>query len=194
MAYPYYSYGFFDFNAVLQQWASVGLFDIILPIVLIFTLVYAVLERTRILGGRREIDAIVSLVVGFFAISNPEVSRFLLAIFPNATIGIIILLVFLLIVGLVVPEFKQEGFNLITLIGGFAVFFWVMSRAADAFGGYGFIIFSRGWWYNNAWWIVPLALFGLLVSWVVSGGEEGEAKAKKKKTQEAFKTLGELFR
>lgn len=187
MAYPYYSYGFFDFNYVLQQWASVGLFDVILPIVLIFTVIYAVLERTKVLGGRREIDAIVSLVIGFFAVSNPIVTQLMMRIFQETTLGIIILLAFLLIIGIVVPEVKQEGFNLITLVGGFAVFFWAMSRAAEYFGEGYLIFFSKGWWFNNAWWIVPIALFALLVAYVV--GEKKETPA-----QTAFKTLGELFK
>ena len=64
MAYPYYSYGFFDFTGVMQQWTSIGLFDIILPIILIFTVVYAILQRTRILGAIKGIDSVVALIVG----------------------------------------------------------------------------------------------------------------------------------
>ena len=169
MAYPYYSYGVFDFNSIIQQWSSIGLFDIMLPIILIFTLVFAVLERTKLLGGKKEIDAIVALTIGFFAISNVEVTRFFIPLFSNAALGIAILLVFMLIVGLINPRINTV-WPTITLFGGIAIFFWVMSRAASYFGGFG-IIFSNEWWMNNAWWLIPLALLITLIALAMKSEE-----------------------
>lgn len=176
MATPYsYAGGAFNFNYVLQQWAGVGLFDIILPIVLIFTVVFAILQRIKILGDNKSIDAVVALVIGFFAISNPYVTQLFVPLFSNAALGIMIILVFLLVMGFVMKEYENEGWNQITLIGGFAIFIWLMSRAADYFGG-NYLIFSSDWWYNNAWWIVPLVLFGLLMAFVVNGDKPKEQK------------------
>ena len=175
MAYPYYNYGFFDFNSVMQQWQSIGLFDIILPIILIFTIIYAILQRTKILGGNKSIDTILALVIAFFSIINGDVSRFLIPLFSNAVLGISIILVFLLIAGLIMPKTPYEWTG-ITLIGGIAIFFWVLSRAADYFGG--LIIFSSQWWLNNSWWTVPLILFGILMAFVVNS-ETPEEKNQK---------------
>ena len=175
MAYPYYNYGFFDFNSVMQQWQSIGLFDIILPIILIFTIIYAILQRTKILGGNKSIDTILALVIAFFSIINGDVSRFLIPLFSNAVLGISIILVFLLIAGLIMPKTPYEWTG-ITLIGGIAIFFWVLSRAADYFGG--LIIFSSQWWLNNSWWTVPLILFGILMAFVVNSETPEEKKQK----------------
>ena len=167
MATPY-SYGVFNFQSVLQQWSSIGLFDIILPIILIFTVIFAILQRTRILGKSKSIDAVVALVIGFFAISNPYVTQLFIPLFSNAALGLMVLLVFLLVMAFANKEYDRDSWNQITLIGGFVIFIWLMSRAADYFGG-DYLIFSSDWWYTNAWWIVPLSLFGLLIAFVVNG-------------------------
>jgi len=179
MATPYnYAGGAFNFNYVLQQWAGVGLFDIILPIVLIFTVVFAILQRAKVLGGNKSIDAVVALVIGFFAISNPYVTQLFIPLFSNAALGIMILLIFLLVMGFVAARVDEPGWSKITLTAGFVIFIWLMSRAADYFGG-NYLIFSSDWWYNNAWWLVPLILFGLLIGFVV-GPEDNEHEKKKK--------------
>ena len=44
--------------------------ETILPFLLVFTLVFAILEKTKILGdGKRQIDAIVALVIGLIFVA-----------------------------------------------------------------------------------------------------------------------------
>ncbi|MFC1685786.1 hypothetical protein ACFLZZ_02055 [Nanoarchaeota archaeon] len=195
MAYPY-AYGAFDFNSVMQQWYGIGLFDVILPIILIFTLVFAILQRTRILGQNKSIDAVVSLVISFFAISNPEVSAFMMRLFSDAALGISILLVFLLIVGFVNARIDPKAWRNVTLFGGLGVFFWTMSRAADFFGGN--LIFSGQWWLNNSWWIVPLIMFGFFMFIVVGSGDNEKpgqkiAKARKQLAEDMGVPLQDFY-
>jgi len=186
------SYGsYFSFNTVMQQWQSIGLFEIILPIILIFTVVYAILQRTKILGGNKSIDTILALVIGFFAIINGEVSRFMIPLFSNAALGISIILVFLIIMGLILPKTPYDWPG-ITLIGGAVIFFWVLSRAADYYGG--LIIFSSQWWGNNTWWLVPLILFGLLMAFVVSSETDEEKKERARMKNAAnLMSFGQLY-
>lgn len=181
---PYYGYGAFDFNTVMQQWVGIGLFDLILPIILIFTIIFAILQRTRILGGIKGIDSIVALVIGFFAIINPEITAFFIPFFSNLALGIIIIIAFLLIAGLIMPQAEEGQWNTITLFGGVAIFFWVMSRAATYFSGYG-LIFSTEWWLNNSWWVVPAILFGLMMAFVVNSSNNQPDQ----KSFKAWKTL-----
>ena len=166
MAYPY-GYGFFNFNSVIQQWNALGLFDIILPIVLIFTVVFAILQRTRILGARREIDAIIALTIGFFSVSNPQVTSFLLPLFQNFAVGISMVLVGLLFMGLVLPRRYPFKWNLAFAGFGIVIFFWVISRASSYYFDNS-LIFSSAWWLANSWWIIPLVMFAILIAIVVS--------------------------
>ncbi len=151
-----------DFRTIAMDWASRGVFDIILPMLLIFLVVYAVLQRTRILGHRKEVNAIVALIIGFFVMGNYQVSSFFQVLFSNAALGIAIFVVFLLLLGLVMPRPKHDTWNSITMIGGIGVFLWLMSRVMDYFGDY--MIFSHAWWVNNMGWIAPLILILIVFS------------------------------
>ena len=44
--------------------------EVLLPFLLVFTVVFAILQKTSILGkGKKQIDAIVSLVVGLIVVA-----------------------------------------------------------------------------------------------------------------------------
>lgn len=167
-------FGILDFRTVAMQWSSIGMFDMILPMLLIFIVIYSILQRTKILQGKKEIDAIAALIISFFTIGNPEVSAFFLPLFSNVALGVAILVAFLLIMGLVAGR-PGKSFQSITLWGGIGIFLWIMSRAADYFAGYN-MIFSSTWWYSNSYWIIPL-VFILIVIGVVTttpAAEEAE--------------------
>lgn len=59
---------------VLIEAERIGLTDVILPFIIIFTLVFAVLQRSKVLGvdakgkPRANYNAMVALVIGFFAL------------------------------------------------------------------------------------------------------------------------------
>ena len=165
-----------DFRTIAMDWTNIGMFDIILPMLLVFVVVYSTLQRTKILTGKKEIDAITALIVSFFLMGNPEVAGFFKPLFANAALGIAILLVFLLMMGLFVAKPKTGTWNMITMIGGAAVFLWVMSRATQYFG-YD-IIFSQYWWSNNSWWVIPVILLAIIIGVVVSSGREGSEEDK----------------
>jgi len=169
--------GFWDFRSIAMEWSSIGMFDMILPMILIFVVVYAVLQRTRLLMGKKEIDSIVALVISFFVIGNPEVSAFFLPLFSNVALGIIVMVAFLLIMGLITGRPGKQWQN-ITMWGGIVIFIWIMSRAADYFSGYS-MIFSSTWWYNNSYWVIPLILILIVVGVIASSPSEEEEKIKR---------------
>lgn len=47
---------------------QIGLTDVILPFLLAFTIVYGVLQRSNVLGGKKNIDAMLAFVIGFFVV------------------------------------------------------------------------------------------------------------------------------
>ena len=75
--------------------------NIILPFVLVFTLVFAILEKTRLLGENKQIDAIVGVVIGLFLISVPGPRDIVILLMPFLAVSIVILLVFMIIYGFI---------------------------------------------------------------------------------------------
>lgn len=76
--------------------------DIVLPFVLVFTLTFAILQNTKLLGeGKKQIDAIVSLVIGMILIAFPFARNLIVNLMPFLAVSLVVLLVFMLIYGFV---------------------------------------------------------------------------------------------
>ncbi len=76
--------------------------ETILPFLLVFTLVFAVLQKTEILGkGKRQIDAIVAAVMGLIVISFGYATGIIVSLIPFLAVGTVVILIFLLLYGMV---------------------------------------------------------------------------------------------
>ena len=75
---------------------------IILPFVLIFVVVFAILQRTKLFGeDRRQIDAIVAFIFALIFVGVPSAVHVATSIIPVVTVIIVILLAFMLMWGFI---------------------------------------------------------------------------------------------
>lgn len=75
--------------------------DMLLPFLLVFALVFAVLEKSEILGkGKRQVDAIVALVIGLIVVSFGNAVHIINYLMPILAVGLVVLLVFMLLWGM----------------------------------------------------------------------------------------------
>jgi len=82
--------------------------EYILPFLLVFTLVFAVLDKTKLLGeGKRQINAIISLVVGLILIAFPYAQGVIVKLIPFLAVSLVVLFVFMLMYGFAMG--KKEG-------------------------------------------------------------------------------------
>jgi hypothetical protein len=164
----------FDFNYVIQQWQAIGIFDVLLPFILLFAIIFAILQKTKVLGGRNGIDAVVAMAIGFFVIINPFVNEILKVILANTAIAIIVIVALMLILGLVWGGQKMKAWNFIGGIIGLAIFVWILGRVADYYEMYypGTVVFSQMWWAENLPWIIPLLIILIFAIIVISSGGE----------------------
>ena len=79
---------FLDFMSFLE---SSGFFDVLLPFLLVFTLVFAMLQKIGVLGADKKIDLIVSLVLAFLAIRSVYFIGLLQRFIPNIAMFIVII-------------------------------------------------------------------------------------------------------
>ena len=95
--------------------------DYILPFVLVFTLIFAILQKTKILGDeKKQIDAIIALVIGIILISFPFARDIVVKLMPFLAVSVAILLVFMLLYGFVYgkTDKMQNGIKIALLIIG----------------------------------------------------------------------------
>jgi hypothetical protein len=82
-------------TTILDYWL---IKDILLPFVLVFVLVFAILQKSKILGeGKTQIDALVSLVIGLILVATPPARDFIVRLMPWLAVGLAVILVFLVL-------------------------------------------------------------------------------------------------
>ncbi len=135
------SYGFTQLDALLQLWETQGLFSVFLPFLLIFAIVFAVLNKSKILGGRSGIDIIVALCIGLLALQQEFLRRFFAELFPRLGMGIGVLIALLILVGLFITDGGKETWMIILGSIAFIVFLVVVISTQG-----GFSFGAWGWW------------------------------------------------
>jgi hypothetical protein len=83
--------------------------DIVLPFLLVFALVFAILQKSEILGKeRKQVDAIVALVVGLLVVTVGSATNIITGLIPILAVGLVVLLVFFLLFGFAFEPGKFE--------------------------------------------------------------------------------------
>ncbi|MEK6846555.1 MAG: hypothetical protein AABY16_00120 [Nanoarchaeota archaeon] len=79
--------------------------EAVLPFILVFTVVFAILQKSGILGkDKRQIDALVALVVGLITITFANAVGIINSLLPFLAVAIVMILVFLILVAMVSHE------------------------------------------------------------------------------------------
>jgi uncharacterized membrane protein YozB (DUF420 family) len=124
-----------DFRDVLSLGEEIGAFDILLPFLLVFTLAFAVLDKSKILGKMKQLNVVVSFVIALLFIRNQELVGLVNRFLPNVSIFMIIILMFLLLVGIFVGK-EHSGWtgNIMGLAFFVSLIFIIISLTSDSLG------------------------------------------------------------
>ena len=118
------------FRQVLNFFDSIGLFDVVLPFLIVFTIVFAILEKTKVLGtedieGKRytkkNLNAIAAFVMAFLVVASSELVEIITTVSSQAVIVLFLSVLFLLLVG----SFYKEG-EPVFLEGGWKIVFMII--------------------------------------------------------------------
>ena len=83
--------------------------DMLLPFLLVFALVFAILQKSEILGKeKKQVDAIVALVVGLLVVAVGSATDIITGLMPILAVGLVVLLAFFLLWGFAFPGGKFE--------------------------------------------------------------------------------------
>ena len=106
-----------------------GFFDVILPFLLVFTVVFGVLEKTKIFGTdtiggntytKKNINAMVAFVLAFFVIAAKQIVDSIQVSLPMVSLVLIAIICFLMLVGSFASG--KEEFNFLDLFEGWKGF------------------------------------------------------------------------
>lgn len=186
----------YNFGGPMQSLAEMGVFDIILPFILIFTIVFAVLQKTKILGEKaKNFNMVIALVMGMSVVvphvlwggcydgtcstlSNglPDIVNIINMALPNVSVVIVAILMVLLIFGIWGSKVKLGSNSLSGII------------ALVAFASVVFIFGSAaGWWHlpnflialendpDTMALVITILVFAIII-WFITKSDEREEK------------------
>ena len=164
---------------ILNTWADMGVFAYVIPFLLIFAVVFAILQKTKLLGDNNpSVQAIVALAVGLLSLQFDFVSTFYAEIFPKFGIGLAVFLVLIILLGFFYSGADGKAEGAIKWIGwftGIAVVVWALSSWnfwADNW--------SIGWWIEEYFWpIIVLAAVIAIIVVVAKSGSDSSGKPPK---------------
>ena len=120
------------FRGVIIFMEKIGVYDVILPFLLVFTIFFAILEKTKILGTekvggetitKKNLNAIVSFVVSFLVIASTKLVSIINETMANVVLLLILAISFMLLVGVF---FGSKEFTLESYPGWTKVFMVLM--------------------------------------------------------------------
>lgn len=128
----------FDLRNIFSYWESAGFFDVFLPFILVFSLVFAILERTKVFGDNKKgIHGIVALALGLMVANNTYIREILHTFLPNVAFFMIVILAFIMLVATLFGEakFLQGNFTWLGLIiaGAFVIWSLVVDNVAEIY-------------------------------------------------------------
>jgi hypothetical protein len=170
------------YQEVFQWLVDFGFVDVILPFLLVFTLTYAVLQKTRVLGEednkpKKRLNSMLAFVLGFFAVLATHMLNVV-----NILLGYLVLLMIVgLLLAVVLGLAGAEGGHtnklfIAIMIILFALFvFYGLARAG--------IIDEQRFFDTLFWPVVALAVLGTVLYFVLGKKTETRAQQSQRPAQ-----------
>ncbi|MBC8500850.1 MAG: hypothetical protein ISS25_02230 [Nanoarchaeota archaeon] len=169
---------------------EIGVYDVILPFLLVFTIVFAILEKTKIFGvekvgdqevTRKNMNAMTAFVLAFFVIASSKLVALINTVASQAFLLVLLVILFLMLAGVLQKEGEYE------LMGGWKKFFMAVVFIIlvliflNALGwlqtGYEFL---ADYWNTEAVSaIILIILIILFMAWISKSPKEGKKKEEK---------------
>ena len=101
-----------DFAELIEIATEWGFFTYYLPFLIVFTVFFAILKKTKIFGEDSRISFIISLIAALYVMTmGGTVGGFIATLFTGGGIIIIVILLILMIAGLVVGDKAWDSFS-----------------------------------------------------------------------------------
>ena len=173
-------------GGTIEFMAHLGVYDVILPFLLVFSLMFAMLEKTKLLGvevivdksgnehryTRKNLNSMIAFTTAFFVIASAQLVRIISEVIANTMILLVAGLSFMLAIGL---SHTGEGeFNLSKLGKGWEVGFWIANLIGILlilFNALGWLdtiyqFFKMGAQNQYVWTVILILLFVALMVWI----------------------------
>ena len=103
------------FREIINFFNDIGVFDVVLPFLLVFTIVFALLERTKVFGtekidgkeySKKNLNSAAAFVIAFLVVASSNLVEVITEVSSKFVVLLLLVVLFLLLVG---SFFKEEA-------------------------------------------------------------------------------------
>lgn len=178
------------FRNAIEFFDEIGIYDVVLPFLLVFALVFSILDKTKILGtvevsgtkySKKSLNAIIAFVIGLFVVGSTKIVGILNEALANIVLLMTLVVFFLVLIGIFFKEDEE-----VLLEGGWKTFFMI-----SLFVGIVLIFMHAIGWLQDVWdylqdhwetnWVASLIMLIIIVAFMYFITKTPESKSDKKK-------------
>ena len=169
--------GGLSFTDLLNQLDQFGFFAYVLPFLLVFAVVYAILTQLKIFFENKGSAVIIAVAIGFLSLVGGWVPSFFQVVFPNFGIGVSLLLVALILAGafLTDDDSTMKAFRWIFFGLGALIFIIVAFTSLNEWRNFAY----GGWWWSNYGGLIIFlfVIVGVIIAITVAGKKSEGGKS-----------------
>tara|TARA_Y100000310_G_scaffold115950_2_gene114558 strand:- start:613 stop:1170 length:558 start_codon:yes stop_codon:yes gene_type:complete len=119
------------FRGIIEVFVNIGVFDVVLPFLLVFTIVFALLEKTKVFGTekiegkeytKKNLNSAASFVIALLVVGSSRLVEIITAVSSQFVVLLFLIVLFLLLVG----SFYKEEPHGVFLEGGWKTAFMLI--------------------------------------------------------------------
>ena len=185
------------FRGAIEFFDKIGVYDVILPFLLVFTIVFAILEKTKVFGtdevdgqklSKKNLNSMAAFVIAFITIASSKIVAVITKISSHVVVLLLLSVFFLLLVGSFFKEDEPtflEGkwkwlFMIIMFIGIVLIFLNAIENDhGESWLSWGWDQLTNNWSSNAVASIILLVVIIAFMVYVVRGPESSSKKEKK---------------
>lgn len=156
---------------------------IVYPFLLIFTLIFAILQKSKILGEEKaQVDALIALSIALIVVAFSWSTDIIINLMPFLAVSLVVVLVFMILFGFVASDL-EKGLNLPTSVKvGFGVLIVVAIVIAVlvATGQWDRVYYALFFDYGNNNWLSNIILLIIVIGAIAAVVAPGIKKKGKK--------------
>src|SRR3989344_8613711 len=166
---------------LFYQLQGSGVYEYILPFLLIFSITFAIFEKTQILGTeKKNINIIVSLIIGLIFVTQFSLVATLNNFLPKVSLFIVVAVMALILFGIfgadVAKGLKGLGLMIAALISLFIIY-WGLSPSLG---------FELPYWVQYNWDVIITLIVIIIVIALVVGGSGAKKKINWNEVADSF--------
>lgn len=166
-----------DIGGVFEILQDTGFYEYLLPFILVFAILFAILEKTKLMGVDTEnnpktnINVVLSFVISLIVIIQTEIVNVINIYLSKMALVIIVILIFMLVLGMLGGDFSTaRGVPIFGVIIAVIAVLWSLTPNMGL---------GMPAWLNLSdtaiAWLIVLGVFIVIIWFVTAGGKSGNS-------------------